>query len=1738
MSLRLFCLALVGSVLGWNSLAGTLIPPDAQWRFFRGYSEASSPDSSAWREVAFSDAAWESGFAGLYFENQPASPNAVTGNTLLNDMFGNYTSVFMRREFVLTNIYDISSLSLAGWSDDGFIAWINGQEVGRFNMPQGDVAFNRTSLPALGEPIPWWTSVVSNPHFFLHAGTNVLAVHAFNASVASSSDFVINPDLYFDADTTAPAIDTAYPTPTSLVRQLDAIEIVFSEPVTGINATDLRINGVAATNLVEMTKSQWVFQFPQPATGAVSITWAPGHGIKDLTTAGNPLSPYNWAYTLDPNAPVEGVIISEFLADNSGDQPNSVVDELDNSPDWIEIHNRSTSPVSLTGWSLTDEASDLDKWRFPTTLLPAGGYLVVMASGRNTNVAGQLHTNFKISAGGGVLALVDPSGSVVSAFPTYPAQSEDVSYGRDRLDPTLVGFFLSPTPGGPNSAPGEGVAPEVGFSRVSGLFVTNFSLELSVPNPNCDIRYVVVTTNVPSGSLAPTNIPTANSPLYTGPIAISTSTQVRARAFPRSVNALPGPPRSETFLKISTAMHVFSSDLPAMILYNFAGGTVPASTDQTVIAMLFEPVNGRTSFTNPPTMVSRAGLNIRGRSTAGLPQSSFALEFWDEYNDDKDRSLVGLPEESDWVLFAQNQYDTSYLHNPLAHQLSRDLGRYSSRTRYLEVFLNISGGIVSYASPAGGNYQGLYTIEEKVKRNQNRVDIEELQLNHTNAPLVTGGYLLKIDQPDPNERTFYDSALQGDIVYQEPPGLEMVSPARLAQANYIRNYFTQFGTALWGANYTNSATGYRAYIDVGSWIDSHIINCFTYNVDAYRLSGYFFKDRSHGIEMGPMWDFDRSLGTSGDGDLRPFNPRAWRVQAGGDQGTDFFGNPSLLGVRWWQRLFQDPDFWQAWIDRWTELRGSVLSTNHLFALTDAFGNQVRNAQTRQAARWSYTAARGGAVSYQGYYYPFPGTYQGEINFLKQWLADRVNFIGTNFLRAPVFSQPGGNITNGFVLTVSPSATLPGTVTYYTLDGTDPRTRGGGLAAGVRSNTGTLYLTLVNNARVFARNFNPSHANATNYPGSVGGNPPISSSWSGPAIGTFVINTPKLVISEIMYHPAAPATGTNSAGDFEFIELKNSGATTINLVGFRFTNGISFTFTATNSITQLAAGQYLVLVRNRAAFLTRYPALNNIAGEYTGSLENSGERLALLGSLGEPIHDFSFGDSWYPVTDGLGFSLVIRNESGALDTWPNSASWRASTAVGGSPGGPDPAPANIPAVVVTEALTHTDPPQIDTIELYNPTASPAPIGGWFLTDDPEEPFKYAISSNVVINPGNYVTFTQEQFGAGADGFALDSTGDEVYLFSAAGGNLTGYRHGFKFGAQINGNSFGRVVTSEGKEHFIRQTDLSLGGANLGPKIGPAVISEIHFAPPAFGSSANNLEEFVEVHNASYEPVLLFDPNHATNTWKLGGGIEFTFPEGVVLPGLGHGVVVNFDPLCDPVALNWFRARFNLGTDVSIFGPFGGQLANEGDRVSLYQPDRPQVAPAPDAGFVPYVLADQVDFLPGSPWPTGTLETGKSMARKDAAAFGNEPLNWIAADPSPGRANPGAIVADRDLDGLPDAWELANGFDPLNSGGSQGASGDPDGDGSSNWDEYIAGTDPNNPADALKIVALTISDQTLSFQFPTKLDRTYEVQRLDTMGGANVWVPWLLNRKGTGQMYQVIDPVDSSSRYYRIKVTPPF
>jgi hypothetical protein len=484
----------------------------------------------------------------------------------------------------------------------------------------------------------------------------------------------------------------------------------------------------------------------------------------------------------------------------------------------------------------------------------------------------------------------------------------------------------------------------------------------------------------------------------------------------------------------------------------------------------------------------------------------------------------------------------------------------------------------------------------------------------------------------------------------------------------------------------------------------------------------------------------------------------------------------------------------------------------------------------------------------------------------------------------------------------------------------------------------------------------------------------------------------LRVSEIMYNPSALAGNTNDPQEFEYIELvNNSPSLTLDLNGVRLTNGVDFAFTG-SAITSLGPNGRVVVVRNLVAFTARYGALANVAGQYAGLLDNAGERIRLLDASNEEVLDFSYNNSWYPITDGLGFSLVNTNLMGEPDSWGHKSSWRPSGALQGAPGQSDPPGPSFAPIRISEVLTHTDPPQRDTIELFNPTASPVNIGGWFLSDDFTNALKFRITNGCVIPAGGFVTFDETLLTNPATAlvpFALSSLGDEVFIFSGdpASTNLTGYRHGFNFGAADNGVSFGLYVDSQTNEHFVAQKTLSLGSANAGPRVGPVVLTEIMFHPPDNGDgSDNSIDEFIELRSITNAPTPLFTP---TNNWRLSGGIRFDFPFGATLGANTSLVVVAFNPT-NGTQLASFRSRFNVPAGVPVYGPFDGKLDNSSDKVRLQKP-----GDAAPNGAPSFILVDEVDYQDSAPWPSGADGSGASLQRRVAGDFGNDPANWVAA-----------------------------------------------------------------------------------------------------------------------------------------------
>lgn len=612
---------------------------------------------------------------------------------------------------------------------------------------------------------------------------------------------------------------------------------------------------------------------------------------------------------------------------------------------------------------------------------------------------------------------------------------------------------------------------------------------------------------------------------------------------------------------------------------------------------------------------------------------------------------------------------------------------------------------------------------------------------------------------------------------------------------------------------------------------------------------------------------------------------------------------------------------------------------------------------------------------------------------------------------PVFQQNGGEIASGFELTIShPNDT--GTI-YFTTDGTDPRALGGAAAGLPFTDPVALHGTRHVKARVLKGN-----------------------EWSALREATFTVpaHASALQITEIMYRPLQDETG--EGGELEFIELKNTGASAIDMSGLRFTSGIDYKFPHGQ---ELRPGEFLVLGENEGHFEQRYG--KKPFQVYLKKLSNSGQRLTIQDALGQVIFSVRYeaASPWPALAHGHGFSIVPvdANENLLPD---DPANWRASASAGGSPGADDPEPV-VPMVFITEALAHTDLPLRDFIEIYNPNESPVDITGWFLTDKLLEPKRWKIPPTV-IEPGQYAVFYQnDQFGnVSADhfgsAFGLSSIGEEVYVFSAdAAENLTGVGHGFSFGASANGVSFGRYVTSIGEEHFIAQKARTPGAANAGPLVGPVVITELMYQPTGTN------DEFLELMNITSSPVKLYDPQNPENTWRI-GGITYDFPQGIELAA---GEIILVVPV-DPAA---FRDRYTVPPEIRILGPYVGGLSNGGEQVRLRKPDSPNVVNG--LPFVPYIDVDSVTYMDLHPWPYQADGYGPSLERIAPAAYPDDPVNWRASREDGG--TPGYLVEDAPGASF-EEWIVEHQL----SGSNADPSADPDGDGITNLLEYAFALDP--------------------------------------------------------------------------------
>jgi hypothetical protein len=699
------------------------------------------------------------------------------------------------------------------------------------------------------------------------------------------------------------------------------------------------------------------------------------------------------------------LVINEFVASNN----SSALDPQDQYDDWIEIYNFGSDAIDLAGMYLTDNLTVPAKWRIHSdtrgaTIIPPGGFLLIWAD--NDTADEGLHANFRLNAGGEEIGLFDTDGSTLIDSVIFLDQTTDIAYGRYPDANDVWRFIAAPTPGEENIGGYLGFVDAPKFSHEHGFYTTPFFVTLATETKDA-IIYYTLDGSEPYDTTGRGRAPSGM--LYTDPILITTTTNLRAKAIKPGWELSNVKTKAYVFLEPDILN--FSSNLPIAVIDTFGKGVGQTTETQTLTFAGFidNKDRGRARLTNTPDFMGKAGLNIRGKSSAGFAKKQYHFETLDEYNTDKDVSILGFPAESDWILSAPYS-DKSLMRNFLTYKWSNDMGQYAVRTRFFELFLNTSGGGVSM-----NDYVGVYILMEKIKVGKNRVDIAKLESSDNAEPQITGGYIVKKDKLDPGDLTFNTS--KGlSLIHLEPDKTEITQEQR----NWIKGYINEFEAALYGPNFIDPIDGYAKYIDVDSFIDIHILVELTKNIDGFRLSTYMFKDRGGKLNMGPAWDYNLSLGNADY--LDGWKPTGWYYD--------------LIGAGdypWWRRLFQDPEFQLRYADRWFVLRQNMFDTSMLLQDIDDVVDLLGEAQVRNFDRWSIL----GTHVWPNWF--IADTYQEEIDWMKWWLQERLTWmdsqIGDDFAVAPpLFSRQGGQVNQGFNLAMTASY---GTI-YYTLDGTDPR----------------------------------------------------------------------------------------------------------------------------------------------------------------------------------------------------------------------------------------------------------------------------------------------------------------------------------------------------------------------------------------------------------------------------------------------------------------------------------------------------------------------------------------------------------------------------------------------------------------------------------------------------------------------------------------------------------------------------
>jgi CotH kinase protein/Secretion system C-terminal sorting domain len=466
----------------------------------------------------------------------------------------------------------------------------------------------------------------------------------------------------------------------------------------------------------------------------------------------------------------------------------------------------------------------------------------------------------------------------------------------------------------------------------------------------------------------------------------------------------------------------YSGFLP-LIVIDTKGQTIPNEPKIMVTIRIIDNGPGKLNSVNDSgnQYEGPAGIELRGESSQMFPKKSYSLELRNDAGEDVKASLCEMPSESDWILYAPYS-DKTMLRNAITFHFGRLMGDWQPDFRFCELYLN-------------GSYEGIYQLTEKIKRDKKRVNIAKMDASDNAGDLITGGYIVKVDKitglssddyfinyPD---ITFFNARYYAwSYDYPKP---EDMTPE---QKTYIQKYIKAVENTINGSSFSDPVHGYRSYLDVASFIDFQIMNEIVNNVDGYRYSTFFHKQRdSDGgkFRAGPLWDFDLCYGNL------DYSPRNYAT----DQWNYTNWGPLEANcMPWWYRFMEDPLYAKALRIRWTELRNGSFRTDSFMNYIDSQIRLLGDAVTRNFSTWNILGTYvwpNSAVRY---------TYSSEISFLKSWISNRLSWMDYQwyYVTTPVDTIPEFENITVYPNPVSDylNLELPPSYSYYTIELCDVR----------------------------------------------------------------------------------------------------------------------------------------------------------------------------------------------------------------------------------------------------------------------------------------------------------------------------------------------------------------------------------------------------------------------------------------------------------------------------------------------------------------------------------------------------------------------------------------------------------------------------------------------------------------------------------------------------------------------------